>query len=75
MQGFELLSGSVVDPDAAVLPDPVSDRSGTLKISVADPDPGSGAFLTPGSRMSKKSRFVSGMHFPNHITESLEAIL
>jgi hypothetical protein len=42
MQGFKLLSGSVVDPDAAVLPDPVSDRSETLKIIVADPDLGSG---------------------------------
>ncbi len=29
--------------------------SKTLSISVADPDPGSGAFLTPGSVMGKKS--------------------
>ena len=29
--------------------------------SVADPDPGSGAFLTPGSGMGKKSRSGSGM--------------
>ncbi len=32
--------------------------------SVADPDPGSGAFLTP----------VSGMNNPDHISESLETI-
>jgi hypothetical protein len=31
--------------------------------SVADPDPGSGAFLTPGSG--------SGMNNPGHISESL----
>ncbi len=34
------------------------------KCSVADPDPGSGAFLTPGS----------GMNILNHISESLETI-
>jgi hypothetical protein len=32
--------------------------------SVSDPDPGSGAFLTPGSE--------SGMNNPDHISESLE---
>ncbi len=32
--------------------------------SVADPDPGSGAFLTPGS----------GKNNPDHISESLETI-
>jgi hypothetical protein len=45
----------------------------------ADPDPGSGAFLTPGSGMSKKIRdpdpgFGSGMNNPDHISESLETI-
>ncbi len=40
--------------------------------SVADPDPGSGAFLTPGSGMSKKSGSGSGMNNPDHISESLE---
>jgi hypothetical protein len=39
---------------------------------VADPDPGSNAFLTPGSGMDKKSR--SGMNIPNNICESLETI-
>jgi hypothetical protein len=38
------------------------------KNSVADP--GSGAFLTPGSGMGKKSGF--GMNNPDHISESLE---
>ncbi len=42
--------------------------------SVADPDPGSGGFLNPGSRMGKKSRSGSGMSFPHHISESLETI-
>jgi hypothetical protein len=31
------------------------------KIRIANPDPGSGAFLTPGSGMGKKSGFGSGM--------------
>jgi hypothetical protein len=38
-----------------------------LKHSVEDMDPGSGAFLTPGSG--------SGMHNPDHISESLETII
>jgi hypothetical protein len=47
--------------------------------SVADPDPGSGAFLTPGSRIwdpgwVKKSGSGSGMNNPDHISESLETI-
>jgi hypothetical protein len=39
--------------------------------SVADPDPGYGAFLTlePGSGMAKKSRCASGMNIPDHISE------
>jgi hypothetical protein len=40
--------------------------------SVADPDPGSGAFLTPGSGMGKKSRSGSGMNFLDDFSESLE---
>jgi hypothetical protein len=40
--------------------------------SVADPDPGSGAFLTPGSGMGKKSE--SGMKNPDHISKCLETI-
>ncbi len=39
-----------------------------------DPDPGSGAFLTPGSGMGKKSRSGSGMDIPDQISESLETI-
>jgi hypothetical protein len=38
--------------------------------SVADPDPGSGAFLAPGSGISKKSG--SGMNNPDHISENLK---
>jgi hypothetical protein len=40
------------------------------KTSVADPYPGSGAFLTPGSGMGKKSG--SGMNNPDHNSESLK---
>jgi hypothetical protein len=43
--------------------------------SAADPDPGSSAFLTPGSGMGKKSGFGSGMYNPDHISECLETIL
>jgi hypothetical protein len=39
--------------------------------SVADPDPGSGAFLTPGFRIVKKSRSGPGKTNPDHISESL----
>ncbi len=47
-----------------------------LTSSVADPDAGSGAFLTPvlGSGMGKKSRSGSAMFIPDHIIESLETI-
>jgi hypothetical protein len=37
-------------------------------------DPGSGAFLTPGSGMAKKSKYGSGMDNPDDISESLETI-
>ncbi len=39
--------------------------------SVADPDPGSGAFSTPGSGMGKTSRSGSRMNIPEDIAESL----
>jgi hypothetical protein len=42
--------------------------------SVADPDPGSGAFLTPGSRIGKKSGSGSGMNNRDHNSESLKTI-
>jgi hypothetical protein len=59
-----------------------SQRQGLwLYFSVADLDPGSGAFLTPvsgirdqGSGMGKKSRTGSGMNIPDHISESLETL-
>jgi hypothetical protein len=35
---------------------------------------GSGAFLTPGSGMGKKSGSGSGMNNPDYISESLETI-
>jgi hypothetical protein len=37
-------------------------------------NPGSGAFLTSGSGMGKKSRSGSGMNKPDHISESLKTI-
>ena len=40
--------------------------------SVADPDPGSGTFLTPGSGMGKNPWSGSGLNNPDHISESLE---
>jgi hypothetical protein len=42
------------------------------KFSVADP--GSGAFLTPGFGIGKKSRSGSWMNIPDHISESLEIV-
>ncbi len=44
----------------------------SLLFSVADP--GSGAFLTPGSGMGKKSGPGSGMSNQDHISESLETV-
>ncbi len=43
-------------------------------LSVADPDPGSGAFLTPASGMGKRSGSGSGMKNWDHISECLETI-
>ncbi len=47
-----------------------------MRGSVAYPDPGSGAFLTPGSGMGKKIRSGSrfGMNNTDNISESLETI-
>jgi hypothetical protein len=45
-----------------------------VAISVADPDPGFGALLTPGSGMGKKSGSGSGIRNPDHISKSLETI-
>jgi hypothetical protein len=42
--------------------------------SAADPDPRSGAFLTPGSGMGIKLGSESGMNNSDHISESLETI-
>jgi hypothetical protein len=49
------------------------------KASVADPDPGFGAFLTPGSVIRapggvKISVSGSGMNHPDHISQTLETI-
>jgi hypothetical protein len=38
-------------------------------------DPGSSAFLTPGSGMGKKSRSGSEINIPDHIFESLETMV
>ncbi len=54
-----------------------------VKISVADPDPGSGAFLTLGSQdpgpgwvrnQDPDAGSGSGMNIPDHDSESLETI-
>jgi hypothetical protein len=42
--------------------------------SVADTDPGSGAFLTPGSGMDNKSGSGSRINHPDHIAKSLKTI-
>jgi hypothetical protein len=43
-------------------------------ITVSVADPGSGAFLAPGSRMGTKARSRSEMKISDHISESLETI-
>jgi hypothetical protein len=55
----------------------LSDNNRFESRSVADSDPESGAFLTPGSwiRDGKKSGSGSGMNIPIYISESLERIL
>jgi hypothetical protein len=44
--------------------------------SVADPDPGSGAFLTPGSGIRDGEKFGSGsgMNITDYFSESLETV-
>ncbi len=44
-----------------------------LTVSIADP--GSGAFLTPGSGMSQKSKSGSGINLPDHISEGFWVII
>ncbi len=44
------------------------------KQSVADPDPGSGAFLSLGSGMGKKSGSGSGMNNQDNFYDNLETI-
>ncbi len=44
----------------------------TVIISVADPDPRSGAFWTPASGIGDGIR--AGMNIPDHISERLETI-
>ncbi len=63
----------------SALPLKSTPRNSLSKSSVADPDPGSGAFLTSGSGMGKKirnpdPRSGSWMNNPDHIFESLETI-
>jgi hypothetical protein len=45
-----------------------------VRTSVADPDPGSGAFLTLGTGIRKKLGSGSGMNNTDHIYESSETI-
>jgi hypothetical protein len=42
------------------------------KTGVVDPDPGPGAFLTPGSGMEKNQNPEFGMNIPDYFSESLE---
>jgi hypothetical protein len=71
------------DPGSEIREKPIPDlgsrgQKGTGSGSatlVADTDPESGAFLTLGSGMGKKSGSGSGMNNPDHISESLETIL
>jgi hypothetical protein len=42
--------------------------------SAADPDPGSGTILTPGSGMGKKLGSGSGMINPENISDNVETI-
>ncbi len=49
-----------------------TDINFVLVASVADPDQGSGAVFTPGSRMGKKSGSGSGMNNPDQISGSLK---
>jgi hypothetical protein len=48
-------------------------RQWTENFGVADPDPGSGAFLTHGSG-SEMEKSGSGMNIPDHFSESLETV-
>jgi hypothetical protein len=54
----------------------IGKASTCLPHSVADPDPGSGAFLTPGSGIQdeQKTRIRIRDDKPNHISESSETI-
>ncbi len=51
--------------DVLLIDTPPGEQLPTVIHSVADPDLGSGAFLTPGS----------GMNIPDHFSESLQTIL
>ena len=48
------------------------ERDCSQETSVADLDPGSGVFFTPGSGMGKKSG--SWMNIPDNFSESLETV-
>ncbi len=48
--------------------------SGSLWISVADPDPGCGAFLIRWSGIQNVKKSGSGMIIPDHFPESLETV-
>jgi hypothetical protein len=43
--------------------DEIINNQGMVSVSVADPDPGSSAFLTPGSGMGRKSGSGTGIWF------------
>jgi len=43
--------------------DEIINNQDMVSVSVGDPDPGSGAFLTPGSGMGRKSGSGTGIWF------------
>ncbi len=65
MEKLRLRQVRVADPEPRL----VEGSENFLAGSVADPDPGSGAFLTPGSGMGKNQD-----PDPGHVSESLETI-
>ncbi len=59
-------------PDPGLKESQIPDPNPHKRISVADPDPGSGAFLTPGSGI--RNRFIPDPGSQTDIFESLVTI-
>jgi hypothetical protein len=54
-------NSNMEDKDLKIPPSPVKMHISDVKSSVADPDPGSGAFLTHGSGVAEQSGSGSGI--------------